>query len=189
MLGVETANLLENERAEGVLSTPPPTLTTTRMERAMANDFPTAKMDQAKGAQGEMIAAAWLCGLNYHVFRNVGPIGPADLIAWDPITRDCAMIDVKHFSEASTYIYSDGRVCIPIRTVARSDVHRLIVVDCAVAGFYRPLGNRKGGEFYWPLQCEEVPVTFKPTAKTYKECLMFSGNGAGHAKNAATWER
>ncbi len=33
-----------------------------------------------QGAQSELLAAAWLIGQGYAVFRNVAPVGPVDLV-------------------------------------------------------------------------------------------------------------
>ena len=126
-----------------------------------------------KGAQGELIASAWLLGLGYHVFRNISPCGPADLVIWNQETGETHLIDVKHAGEGTTYKRSDGSVVIPLKIEARRDVHRLIVVDGAVIGFLRAPGGAT--EFYWPLACPEVVVAFSPKANSYRETTSYTG--------------
>lgn len=47
-----------------------------------------------KGAWGELMASAWLIKYGYEVFRNVSPVGDADLIAWYPDDDEVILIDV-----------------------------------------------------------------------------------------------
>lgn len=51
-----------------------------------------------KGALSEMAACSWLLQQGYHVFRNVSPVGPADIIAWKPDCDETLRIDVKTVS-------------------------------------------------------------------------------------------
>lgn len=115
-------------------------------------DFPISNMRADKGAQGELIAAAWLIGLGYQVFRNVSACGPADLVAWWPGEMPL-LIDVKAVSGTSIYRRNDGSFQIPIGTSKCSGVHQLVVVNGSVVGFARKLAG--GVEFYWPLECPE----------------------------------
>jgi hypothetical protein len=167
MFAQMTELVLEQKRTRGALETPPPALTTTRKDRAMATRFPTSKTVNHKGDQGELIASAWLLGLGYEVFRNVGSTGPADLVVWQPQSGEIHLIDVKHSAEGTLYSRADGSICVPLRADYREGIHRLLVVDAEVIGFLRLVG--KSTEFYWPLGCPEIPVTLVPTAKGYKE--------------------
>ena len=47
------------------------------------------------GAQSEMLAAAWLLGLGYDVFRNVSSTGPIDMIAVHRGDGTMIQVDVK----------------------------------------------------------------------------------------------
>jgi hypothetical protein len=162
--------MLEQKRTEGVLATPPPALTTTRKDRAMASEFPIPSGANAKGAQGELIASAWLLGLGYEVFRNVSASGPADLIAWEQDTGVTHFIDVKTVAYDAIYERSNGSLCIPLGRKGHGDVLRLLVVTGRVIGFCR--GTENGVEFHWPLSCPEVPVDL--TAPRYLDCGLRS---------------
>lgn len=50
-----------------------------------------------RGAYSEFAATNWLLAQGYEVFRNVSAHGPADLIAWNPITDERIFVDVKTF--------------------------------------------------------------------------------------------
>lgn len=62
-----------------------------------AGDWPDTdtRATQYKGAASELTAAAWLLGKGYDVFRNVSPIGMADLIAVKFETGELLRVDVK----------------------------------------------------------------------------------------------
>jgi len=51
--------------------------------------------DKHRGSQAELMGSAWLFGQGFEVFRNLSQHGIADLIALDPSTGSCMLIDVK----------------------------------------------------------------------------------------------
>lgn len=133
----------------------------------MATSFPISEATGGKGAQGELLASAWLIGLGYEVFRNVSYFGPADLIAWKAETGEMHLIDVKTIAERTIYRRGDGSYGIPIGSKGRPEVHKLLVVGGKVVGFCR--SREKTSEFYWPLTCSEMPVEL--SACSYKEMV------------------
>lgn len=62
-----------------------------------------------RGSHSELLAAAWLLSWGYDVFRNVSMHGEADLVAFDPITRETILIDV---TTGSVYEKQDGETTI-----------------------------------------------------------------------------
>jgi Holliday junction resolvase-like predicted endonuclease len=57
------------------------------------------------GAASELEAASWLLGQGYQVFRNVSAHGPADLVAWNPQTKETLFVDV---TTGRPYVRADG---------------------------------------------------------------------------------
>lgn len=47
------------------------------------------------GYIAECSAIPWLLKQGWEVFRNVTPVGPADLIVWNPETGEIIPVDVK----------------------------------------------------------------------------------------------
>lgn len=47
------------------------------------------------GSLRELKAIVWLVEQGYEVFNNVNPDGPADIVAWNPVTNTALFIDVK----------------------------------------------------------------------------------------------
>ena len=133
----------------------------------MADAFPISERMGDKGAQGELIAAAWLVGLGYQVFRNVSPCGPVDVVAWIP-GSDPILIDVKSVSSTSIYRRQDGTFMMPIRAPGADGVHHLYVADGRVIGFARQSPN--GPDFYWPLAVEQVTAEIIPIG-TWKDAV------------------
>jgi hypothetical protein len=93
------------------------------------------KSTQTRGAQSELIACAWLLSQGYHVFRNVSPCGPADLIvvsATEIIYIDVKTSDGKAFGRltpsqvkcgvAALYVCPDG-TCVLDRFPAAQNGH------------------------------------------------------------------
>jgi Holliday junction resolvase-like predicted endonuclease len=64
-------------------------------------------VSSAVGAKNELRAAAWLMDQGYEVFRNVSPVGPGDLIAWDIKNGVFIPVDVK---TASVTKYPAGTI-------------------------------------------------------------------------------
>lgn len=54
---------------------------------------------QQKGTMAELLACQWLMQNGYEAFRNVCPVGPVDVIAFDKITEEIILIDVKTASK------------------------------------------------------------------------------------------
>jgi hypothetical protein len=144
-------DLLEKQRAEGAFAPPPPALTTPRKDRAMADELLTATDCNAKGSQGELIAAAWLLGLGYHVFRNLAASGPVDIVIWHPRTGEFRLIDVKMTTPSALYRKADGSISFSVGGRQREGVHCLVVVGTTVQGFLKR-GARQS-EWHWPLDC------------------------------------
>lgn len=118
----------------------------------MAITYPTTGDTTTKGAQGELIACAWLLGLGFEVFRNVSASGPADIIAWHRDSDKAHFIDVKCTTDYSAYQRPDGSIYVPMGASHHPLVHKLIVCGGNVLGFYRKVPG--GAEAYWPLECE-----------------------------------
>lgn len=166
MGGEQNAILLEKKRADEVLATPPPTLTTPRMERDMADRFLTPSATSAKGCQAELIACAWLMGLGYQVFRNVCSVGPADLIVWQPQTGETIFIDVKSLNSGTISQRPNGILAgISIGRPTHDTVHCLLVISGKLAGFYR----HDSRQWYWPLGCPQIPCDFSPPIVAYED--------------------
>lgn len=97
------------------------------------------KLESAvKGAMNECVAASWLFSQGYNVFRNLAPVGRADLVAknWD--TDELIWIDVK--SQGYDPSTSDSDISKKQREQAKkyktSDIKYLIVNDDGSCQWY-----------------------------------------------------
>lgn len=48
-----------------------------------------------KGAVAELKVSAWLLNKGFEVFRNISQHGLADIVAWNPLTGERVLYDVK----------------------------------------------------------------------------------------------
>lgn len=55
----------------------------------------TVNETNTTGFISELKAKLWLIDQGYDVFENIKPVGPIDLIAFDPETEEVILIDVK----------------------------------------------------------------------------------------------
>lgn len=135
----------------------------------MGNTYPIPTCKSHKGAQGELVAAAWLLGLGYEVFRNVSSVGPADLVAWSPQTGGIFLIDAKAVCPVhSRASMKRDKPSFPLIRARHKDAHLLLCINGSVVGFVRPVERGFGSEFYWPLDCPEANNPM-PVVKVYTD--------------------
>ena len=90
----------------------------------MENAERKAEDTSRQGDWAEMVAAAWLMGQGYEVYRNLGSTGDADLVCW--LDGDLFRVDVKF---TRPYVKKDGTQSITpsIRKIV-DDVRYLLVL-------------------------------------------------------------
>jgi Holliday junction resolvase-like predicted endonuclease len=84
-----------------------------------------------KGSLAEMLAASWLLGHGYDVFRNVSSHGLVDLVAIEPQSGVVTLVEVRSLCEAQM---ADGTIRQYARAMSEEQKQRgirLLAVDLA----------------------------------------------------------